>query len=87
MQSLTKQSFRKLQNDLIDSIRAGIAERGFYLALDGRTSVIWENDGSKDPINHERAITRFAQENGWRADVQSHSVTFTRGPAGVFSIR
>jgi hypothetical protein len=87
MQTLTKKSFRQLQEELINAIREGIARRGFYLALDGRASAIWANDGSKNPIHHERAITRFAQENGWRVDVQSEAVTFTRGPAGIFSIR
>ena len=63
---------------LLDVIRQGIAERGFYLLADGRLELIcgeaWTE--TKDISRHGQGINAFAKRHNLRAEIREKTVLF-----------
>ena len=61
--------------DLINAIRQGIADRGFFLLRNDRLSLIFGDSYiGNDLRSHLAVINAFAEKHKWRADVDRSAV-------------
>lgn len=49
-------------------IRRNIAERGFYVVMDNRISLLCPAQVIRDAVLHRDALRNYAAERGWIAD-------------------
>ena len=52
-------------NELVSTIRGGIADREFYLLMDNDDRLRLIVSGAKDGARRERLLNAFASEHGW----------------------
>lgn len=65
-------------NALIDTIRRGIADRGFFLLMDDRIKLICGDDCNEttDLLPHFAVVSAFSERHKWRSQIHENTVTF-----------